>query len=848
MAEEINNSNIEESKETKEEMEDNSSADSHGEDKDGSKILFKQVEDEMKSSYLDYAMSVIISRALPDVRDGLKPVHRRIIYSMNLAGMQYNKPFKKCARIVGDVLGRYHPHGDASVYNALVRMAQDFSLRYPLIKGQGNFGSVDGDSAAAMRYTEAKLEKLSDQLVADIDKETVDFVDNFDGSLKEPSVLPSKIPNLLVNGTSGIAVGMATSIPPHNMGEVCNAAIAQLENPDIEVGELMTHITGPDFPTGGFISGKTGMHKAYATGHGKIKVKAKTEIEEVKGRRCIIVTEIPYMVNKAMLIEEIATQVNNKKIEGIADLRDESDRRGMRIVIVLKKDASDDVVINQLLKYTRMKVTFSMNMLALVDNAPKVMNLKEIIGHFITHRKTVIRRRTEYDLKKAREKEHILEGLVIALDNIDAVIKLIRGSKAATEALEGLISEFGLTDKQAKAILEMRLQRLTNMETTKVKDDLEGIKELIVELLDILGSAERVRNIIKEELTAVIEKNAGERQTDVLDIDDEDDDIDIEDLIESEDMVVTVTHSGYIKRIPLSTYRAQRRGGKGIIGAQSKKEEDVIEHLFVANTHDYILFFRDDGQVHWLKVWKIPEAGRYAAGKAIVNLLAIPKERKIKAFVKVEEFKDDMFLMMATKNGLVKKTALSAYSRPRVGGIKGIVIEEGDELINVMKTDGDQQVLLATKNGMAVKFHESNVRGMGRVSKGVRGIKLRAEDEVVGMVRAKDEKTLLTITENGFGKRTNIIEYRLINRGGTGVKNIICSPRNGQVVAVKAVTSDDEMMFISEKGILIRTPVEGISTIGRNTQGVRLMRLDGSDSVVAAAKIASQDEEESDEE
>jgi DNA gyrase subunit A len=805
-------------------------------------IILTPLDKEMKSFYLDYAMSVIIGRALPDVRDGLKPVHRRIIYSMNEQGMNYNKAFKKCARIVGDVLGRYHPHGDSSVYDALVRMAQSFSLRYPLINGQGNFGSIDGDSAAAMRYTEAKMNRIADELISDIDKETVDFTDNFDGSLKEPTVLPSKIPNLLINGTSGIAVGMATSIPPHNINEVSNAVIALIDNPELHVKDLIEYIKGPDFPTGAIITSRSGIFKAYTTGNGRIKVKANSFIEDVKGKKCIIIDEIPYMVNKSMLIEEIASQVNNKIIQGISDIRDESDRKGMRIVIFLKKDANEDVVLNQLFKYTRLKVTFSMNFLALVNNAPKVMNLKEIIINFIEHRKNVIIRRTKFDLGKAKDKEHLLLGLVIALDNIDAVIKLIKASKSANEAMVNLIENFSLTEKQSKAILEMRLQRLTNLEQDKVRNDLVQVRELIKELESILASNEKIKNIIKNELNEISSRYSDKRKTQILDNDEDDEDVDIEDLIEKEDMVVTVSHSGYIKRIPLNSYRAQKRGGKGIIGLSTNKEEDVVEHLFVANTLDYILFFTDDGQVHWLKVWKIPEAGRYAAGKAIVNLLEISNERKIASFVKIDKFEEGFYLFMATKNGLVKKTSLLDYSRPRNGGIKGILIEDGNSLINVVKTDGNQQIFLATKNGMAVKFNEQCVRSMGRVSKGVKGITLKDKDEVIAMDKADDEKTLLTITENGFGKRTNIIEYRLINRGGVGVRNIICSERNGKVVAVKPVIHDDEVMFISKNGILIRTPVEGINVIGRNTQGVRLMRLSSNDKVVTAAKIASSDE------
>lgn len=830
-------------KDLEEEETSNSDAlNTHKETREAFKKDLNPIENEMKTYYLDYAMSVIIGRALPDVRDGLKPVHRRIVYSMNLQGMQHNKPYKKSARIVGDVLGRYHPHGDSSVYDALVRMAQSFSLRYPLILGHGNFGSIDGDSAAAMRYTEAKLAKISDELVADIDKETVDFMDNFDGTLKEPTVLPAKFPNLLINGTSGIAVGMATSVPPHNLKEISSAVIELIDNPELTVAEIMKTVKGPDFPTGGIITGRQGIKKGYASGHGKVFVKSKIHDEQVKGRHCLIITEIPYMVNKSVLVEEIASQVNNKNIPGIADIRDESDRSGMRIVVVLKKDANRDIVHKQLLKFTRLQTTISMNLLALVNNEPKVMNLKEIIEHFISHRKEVVIRRTKYDLRKAREKEHILRGLVVALDYIDPVIELIRGSSSTDEAMKGLMNGYELSEKQAKAILEMRLQRLTSLEQDKVRKDLEETLKLIEELESILSSEEKIKQIIKDELTDFVEKYGDGRKTEISE--EEEEDVEIEDLIEKHDVVVTVTHSGYIKRTPLKTYKAQKRGGKGIIGATTSKEEDVIEHIFIANTHDYILFFTDDGQVHWLKVWKIPEAGRYTTGKAIVNLLEIPKGRTITAFVKIDSFDNNKYLMMATKNGVVKKTSLKAYSRPRAGGIKGIVLEEGDRLINVIQTNGEEEILLATKKGMAVKFHETNVREMGRVSRGVKGVTLKDDDEVVSMVKADNNKTLLTVTENGYGKRTNINDYRLINRGGVGVKNIICSQRNGYVVTTITVGEEDEVIFISQKGIIIRTPVEGISIIGRNTQGVRLMRIDSSDSVVASARVPVEEVEE----
>ncbi|MBN2458504.1 DNA gyrase subunit A [Candidatus Woesearchaeota archaeon] len=805
------------------------------------KIVDKLIDEEMRSSYLDYAMSVIIGRALPDIRDGLKPVHRRIIYAMNEQGMQHNKPYKKCARIVGEVLGKYHPHGDSAVYDSLVRMAQPFSLRYPLIQGQGNFGSVDGDNAAAMRYTEARMARIADELVVDIEKDTVVFCDNFDGSLKEPTVLPSRLPNLLLNGSSGIAVGMATSIPPHNLRELCNGIIRVIDNPETPMNEILDIIKGPDFPTGGLIIGDSGIRHAYATGRGKIKVRARTEIEETTSKKKIIITEIPYMVNKSMLIEEIAAYVRDKTIAGIGDIRDESDKRGMRVVLELKRDANEEVVLNHLFKYTRMQVTFSINMLALVENNPKVLTLKEMIIHFIKHRRTVVIRRTRHDLKKAQERAHILEGLIIALDDIDKAIAIIKRSKSVAEATEALMASYKLSEIQSKAILDMRLQKLTNLEQGKIREEHKKLQELIIELKAILESEIRVMNIIKEEIASISEKYSDERRTEIVH-GCFDDDIDIEDLIDHEDDVITITHSGYIKRIPLATYKAQRRGGKGIV-ATTTREEDVVEHVFVADTHDFILFFTDDGQVNWLKVWKIPEAGRYSSGKAIVNLLDIPKERKITAFVRVTEFDDSHYLVMATENGTVKKTNLSAYSRPRAGGIRAIVLDEGDRLMNVMMTDGEQNILLATKNGMAVKFNEADVRTVGRVSRGVRGIRLRDKDRVVGMVNGDDSSTLITITENGFGKRTRIIDYRHINRGGIGVRNIICSERNGNVVAIKAVTDDDEMMFISRNGIIIRTPVAGISVIGRNTQGLRLMRMKEGDKVQAAALIHGNGEE-----
>lgn len=806
-------------------------------------IFPKLIEEEMKQSYLDYAMSVIIGRALPDVRDGLKPVHRRILFAMNEMNLTFNKPYKKSARIVGEALGKYHPHGDTAVYDAQVRMAQPFSLRYPLIQGQGNFGSIDGDRAAAMRYTEARLAKISQELLLDIDKETVNFVDNFDGSLKEPSVLPSKIPNLLINGSSGIAVGMATNIPPHNISETCNAVIKLIDNPELTTIDVVNLIPGPDFPTGGIIVGKAGIKNAYATGHGKLKVRAKIDYEEGKTKNSLIIYEIPYMVNKTALIEEIVAGVKNKVIIGISDIRDESDRSGMRIVLMLKKDANKDVTLNQLYKHSRLQTTYSINLLALTEGNPKVMPLKETIVKFIQHRIEVIKRRTAYDLKKAQDKLHILEGLIVALNNIDKAIVIIKKSSNAASARGGLMTTFELSEKQSQAILDMKLQKLTSLETEKIREEHKKLEELIIKLKSILASDESVMNIIKNDLNEIKEKYSDPRRTEILDVEDED--IEDEDLIDKEDVVITISHSGYIKRTSLDFYKEQRRGGKGII-AITTKEEDIVEHLFIANTHDYILFFTDDGKVNWLKVYKIPDSGRYSKGKFIINLLDLPKERQITAYVKIKEFDEDHYLIMGTKNGIVKKTNLIAYSKPRAGGIRAITLDDGDELVNVIKTDGEQHIMLATKFGRAVKFKEQDARPIGRTSRGVRGVSLRKGDNVISMMIAKDDKTILTITENGYGKRTRVSDYRLINRGGKGVINIVCSDRNGHVVDAKSVTDDDQIMFISKNGIMIRTPTGGISVIGRNTQGMRLMKLNENDKVVAAAKIITTTENNDD--
>lgn len=806
--------------------------------KKSEKLVSRIIEDEMKTSYLNYAMSVIVGRALPDVRDGLKPVHRRILYAMNEMGMSYNKPFKKSARIVGEVLGKYHPHGDSAVYESIVRMVQEFSLRYPLIAGQGNFGSIDGDNAAAMRYTEARLAKISEEMLQDIDKDTVIMVPNFDESLKEPTVLPAKLPNLLINGSSGIAVGMATNIPPHNILEVCDGVIHVLDNPDAPIIELCEFVKGPDFPTGAEISGRMGILSAYNTGRGKVIIRSKYKKEQKAGRERIIITEIPYQVNKSMLIEEIAESVKDKIVEGISDIRDESNREGIRVVIELKKDASSDVVMNQLFKHTRCKVTFGILMLALVKNEPKVLNLKQVIEYYIIHRKEIVTKRTQFDLRKAEEKAHILEGLIIALNDIDKVIEKIRKSKTVADAEKTLILDYLLSDAQVKAILEMRLSKLASLEQQKIKDDHAETLGTIKELKSILASEEKVRNIIKDELKALKETYQDKRKTQI--VDGEEEDIEIEDLIEKEDVVLTVSDAGYIKRIPIDTYKEQRRGGKGIIAAGTK-EEDTIEHLFIANTHSYMLFFTNKGRIHWLKVYRIPEGTRQAKGKPIVNLVDLDEGEKVNAFMPVDIFDDNHYLLFCTKQGTIKKTNLSAYSNPRAGGIIAINLNDNDTLVNVLMTNGNENIMIATRNGMAVKFHEKDARPVGRNSIGVRGIRLRDDDYVIGMVKASDEDTLLTVTENGYGKRTKVSEYRFTRRGGVGVTNILCSERNGKVVGVKNVIDEYGLMFISKNGIVIRTRADQISTIGRATQGVRIMKLSSDDKVVSLAKVISDD-------
>ncbi len=805
------------------------------------KIIPVYIEEEMKDSYINYAMSVIVGRALPDVRDGLKPVHRRILYAMRELSLEHNKPYKKCARITGEVLGKYHPHGDVAVYDTLVRMAQDFSLRYPLVDGQGNFGSIDGDAPAAMRYTEARLEHITDWMLLDIDKDTVDFVPNFDGSLQEPSVLPACLPNLLVNGSSGIAVGMATNIPPHNLKEIAEAVTFVIDNPDCGPKDLLKKVKGPDFPTGGIIRGYEGIKSAYTTGRGRLKINAKAFIEEQKnGKEAILVKEIPYMVNKANLIESIANLVQEKKLEGISDLRDESDKDGMRIVIELKRGTNAHIVLNQLYKHTQMKETFGVIMLALVDGRPRVLNLKEMLDEFIKHRKIIIIRRTKFELEKAQDRAHILEGLKIALKNLDRVIKVIKESENPQVAKEELMKKFDLSEKQATAILEMQLQRLTGLERDKIdKEYLELIKKIEF-LKSILASEKKVLEIIKDEMKSLAEKFGDERRTEIAP---EAEELEIEDLIAEEDVVITISHTGYIKRLPVSSYRKQRRGGKGVTGADMK-EEDFIEHLFIASTHDYMLFFTDKGTVHWLKVHEIPEAGRLSKGKAIVNMLSLGQGEKISAFVPVREFKEGRSLIMATRRGLIKKTTLTAYSNPRRGGIIGIGLEKDDALIGVELTNGDDEILLATREGKAIRFKEAQVRDMGRSAKGVRGINLGKKDECNAMEIVRPDQTVLTVTGQGFGKRTAFKEYRLQSRGGKGIINIKVTGKNGEAVDLTTVSDRDEIMLITSKGMIVRCPIKDIRTTGRSTQGVRLMRLEPGDKVASVAKIVPEDEDE----
>ena len=804
-------------------------------------VLEIDINQEMKKSYIDYAMSVIVSRALPDVRDGLKPVHRRILYSMYELGLTPDKGYRKCARIVGDVLGKYHPHGDSSVYDALVRLAQDFSIRYTLVDGHGNFGSVDGDPAAAMRYTEAKMDKIAIQMLKDINKKTVDFMPNFDGEEQEPVVLPSRFPNLLVNGSSGIAVGMATNIPPHNLNEVIDGIIMLMENEDVTISELMTKIKGPDFPTSGIILGRAGIKSAYETGRGRILVRAKTEIEEHKNRQRIIVTELPYQVNKAKLIENIADLVKDKKVDGISDLRDESDRDGMRIVIELKRDANANIVLNRLYKHTKMQDTFGAIMLALVDGEPKVLNLKEMLKHYVAFQKQVVRRRTEFDLEKAKDRAEILEGLKIALDNIDAVIALIRSSKTTAEAKEGLMSKFNLSERQVQAILEMRLQRLTGLERDKIEQEYNDVIKLIEELKAILADENLLLQVIKDELIEIKSKYGDERRTQI-DINSIEGGINIEDLIDEEDVVITLTHNGYIKRLPADTYSSQKRGGKGI-QAMTTKEDDFVEHVFITSNLNNLLFFTNKGRAYALKVYEIPEAGRTAKGMNIVNILPLDPDERIQAVLPLKEFKEDQFLIMGTKNGIIKKTSLSAYSSIRKNGVIAIKLREDDELIGVRMTNGNSEILIITKNGYSIRFNESDVRAMGRTATGVKAITLREGDITVGMEVAKEDEELLVVSEKGFGKRTSVSEYPIRHRGGKGVITYKVTNKTGTLVGARIVNDTDEIMLINDTGVAIRLAVSGISSSGRNTMGVTLMRAKDGEIIVAIAKIICEDQE-----
>jgi DNA gyrase subunit A len=814
-----------------------------------SRILPINIEDELKTAYIDYSMSVIVSRALPDVRDGLKPVHRRVLYGMLDLGLSYNKPYKKAARIVGEVLGKYHPHGDSSVYDTMVRMAQEWSLRYPLVDGQGNFGSMDGDSPAAMRYTEARLRRVADEMLNDIEKETVDFQLNFDDSLEEPSVLPSKLPNLLVNGASGIAVGMATNMMPHNLTEVCNAIIAAVDDPEITIDTLMEYVKAPDFPTGGIIFGLSGVREGLRTGRGRVVVRAKTEIEtDSKGREAIIVTEIPYQINKAVLISKIAELVNEKRILGISDVRDESNREGVRIVIEIKRDAAANVILSQLFKLTPLQTSYGINNIALVNGRPRVLNLHDLITEFIKFRLEVVVRRTKYELRKAEERAHILEGLLIALDHLDEVIKLIRGSKDAEEAREGLMSRFGLSEIQAKAILAMRLQQLTGLERDKVRAEYDELQRKITEYKAILADELLQREIVKQETRDVLERYGDERRTSI-EIDEAD--ISMEDLIEDEEVVITISYAGYIKRTPITEYRAQGRGGRGAQGVRTR-DEDFVEHMFTATTHQTLLLFTESGRCFWLKVYEIPEGAKATAGRVIQNLLNIPKEDKVRAFIIVknlqdEEFINNHFIIFCTKRGQIKKTLLEEYSRPRQGGINAIGINEGDVLIEAKLTNGKNEIILAVRSGRAIRFNETDVRPMGRTAAGVRGITVKGngEDAVVGMVcvEADDALTsILVISEKGMGKRSALEDYRVQGRGGQGVKTIQVTAKTGKLVAIKSVTDGDDLMVTTTSGVTIRTAANELRVMGRATQGVKVIRLDESDAIADVTVVASAEE------
>lgn len=802
----------------------------------------RDIVDEMKESYLNYSMSVIVARALPDVRDGLKPVHRRILFGMNELGSQWNRAYKKSARIVGDVLGKYHPHGDSSVYDALVRMAQEFSMRYELVDGQGNFGSIDGDSAAAMRYTESRMTRIGSDMLRDLDKDTVSWAPNFDETLKEPTVLPTVFPALLANGSEGIAVGMATKIPPHNLTELINGFIALIDNSELTVEELMDYVKGPDFPTGAIIMGTEGIKSAYNTGRGKVIVRGRAFIETKKNdREQIVISELPYQVNKANLIEKIADLVRDKKIEGISDLRDESDKDGIRVVIETKRDAIPDVILNQLYKHTQLQETFGIIMLALVNSVPKVMKLPEIMNHFIDFRHTVVVRRTEFDLKQAEAKAHLLEGLKIALDNIDEVIKIIRGSKDPIHAKEGLMNGFELSEIQAQAILDMRLQRLTSLEVEKVVEEYKATIQIIAQLKNILNSHSMQMDIIKTELRELLEKHGDERRTEIMPYGAE---FSIEDMIAEEEMVITITHQGYIKRTAVNTYRTQRRGGRGVQGATSR-DEDFIEHLFIASTHNYMLFFTDGGKCYWLKVYDIPQGGRATRGRAIVNLIGCETDEHVKAFVSVKEFDDEHYIVMATKKGIVKKTVLSAYGKPRKGGIYAIEVREGDELIEARITNGEHDILLGTSDGKSIRFSENDIRPSGRKTMGVKGIRLSsATDRLIGMLVVKREGTILVATERGYGKRTEVIQYRTQMRAGKGVLTMRTTEKTGKMVAIMEVVDADDLIIITDMGVIMRQPVSAIRTIGRVTQGVRLVKLDDGAMISSISRVLREEESE----
>jgi DNA gyrase subunit A len=805
------------------------------------KVLPVSLEEEMKTSYIDYSMSVIVARALPDVRDGLKPVHRRVLFGMHELGVAHNKSYKKSARIVGEVLGKYHPHGDTAVYDTMVRMVQDFSLRYPLVDGQGNFGSVDGDSPAAMRYTEARLARIAEEMLRDLDKNTADFTPNFDDSLQEPTVLPSYLPNLLVNGASGIAVGMATNIPPHNLTEVIDGLAALIKKPDISIDKLMKHITAPDFPTGGIIYGYSGVKEAYKTGRGRLIVRAKANIETLKSNKeNIVITELPYQVNKANLIEKIADLVRAGKLSDISNIRDESDRDGMRVVIELKKDAQPAVILNQLFKHTQMQTTFGVIMLSLVHGTPRVLNLKEMMQYFLDHRMDVLKRRTKYDLDAAERRAHILEGYIIALDDIDSVIETIKKSRDVETAKNNLMKKFKLSEIQSKAILDMRLQRLTGLERKKIEDEYKETIKLIERLKGILKSEEQRYQIIRDELLEIKKRYGDERKTEIIHDYTE---FSLEDIIAEEDVVVTISHQGFIKRFPVSGYRKQGRGGKGVTGAGTKND-DFIEHMFIASTHQYILFFTDRGRCYWLKVHEIPEAGRAARGRSILNLLQKEKEEEITAFVTVKEFADNKFLVMATEKGTIKKTALSAYSNVRKGGINAINLNGGDRLIEVKMTDGGSDIVLGTRNGFAIRFNEKDVREMGRTATGVRGVRLGKGDKVVGLLVIRRNDTILVVTEKGYGKRSDINDYRITHRGGKGVITVKTTDKVGKLIALMNVIDTDELVIITTHGMVIRQSVKDIRVMGRNTQGVRVIRLKDNDAIADIAKVLSEEQEE----